>query len=874
MPPLRSAPPRRHSPAARVLATFGGLALVAALPGFLPAATPVRLADTADGSVELRQDATVLARVAVQTPPLRRGTPQFQELTVAGHPVAELRIPVRGRAAEEVWIGDLAAHPVRVIWSGFTGARDVDGEASLFVEVTPDRIFEYQTASQVSRCDGQPVRLFPRAWDFASARFRPIVSTPPAPAAQKLTARRGDPTMPIGHALGGFHFISASTTSGAGADARGLAAPTALDDGDPRTVWAEGLGGDGRGEFLTARTTTGPAHVLGLRIVPGDASSPAAFKAHNRLKSLSLAFGPEPERRFEVDFAQDPAATSPDKLGAPFWIALPAPVDTACVTVVIRDVYRGAEKVPAGSGGTTAISDLEVFTDLDGAAGMTRLIADTATGVDCGSRVPLLAGLGEPAVTPLAQAMTTATGAGRACLVQALARIDATARSTDALDALVGALMGATPREERLIADTFMKAPQPPVIPLAGILGAKTASDDDRGRAARVLGTLPGEAATAALVAAMGVGSPAVRLDTAQALGHSPGATVALVASAIEATRAHPPLTPNRLGDLIRVLPALARRSPTETDAAHKVLQQALTGATEFDVRARIIMALGALPSGDVTADLTPLAAGSDDAVLRYLAVRELASPALVGALPTLRQALGDPDPRVRETAAEGLGARKDVASESLLIAGAKQEDWPLVRRAEIEALGRLCGEAGRELLMRAIERDVDDVRRVALVGLTRCHDKRAPGVLLQVVKAHPLDGALRELAASLIGEAGHSGTMNTLADLLPGLVNEAESDLAIEGVVVATLRALAHRGNSHAVPAIATLTRDTRHPYRQIAVETLGQICDPNEGARALAAVRTGADRALAEDAAAAEAHCQATATAAKPAGAAPPAP
>ena len=73
----------------------------------------------------------ILARVMLATPALRRGTPTVRQLDVEGHRIAELRVPVRGRAAEEVWIAELgASRPPRVIWSGLAGARDADEETS------------------------------------------------------------------------------------------------------------------------------------------------------------------------------------------------------------------------------------------------------------------------------------------------------------------------------------------------------------------------------------------------------------------------------------------------------------------------------------------------------------------------------------------------------------------------------------------------------------------------------------------------------------------------------------------------------------------------------------------------------------------------
>jgi HEAT repeat protein len=269
-------------------------------------------------------------------------------------------------------------------------------------------------------------------------------------------------------------------------------------------------------------------------------------------------------------------------------------------------------------------------------------------------------------------------------------------------------------------------------------------------------------------------------------------------------------------------------------------------------------MAAGATGSPELASDLAKVVATSDDPVLRHLAARELAGLAAPVSLETLRRALNDPDPRVRETAADGLGTLRDAAAEPLLIAGAKQEDWPLVRRAEIEALGRLCGVPGRDLLIRAVEKDVDDVRRAALVGLTRCKDPRAASVLLQVMKSRRMNGSLRELSAALLGELREPRAAKPLADLVSGLVNEAEGDLAVEAVVVASLRSLARLGGPDAGAVAATLARDARHPYRQVAIEVLGQLCDPGAGAAALADVRAGKDAALAEAAAAAEVRCR----------------
>ena len=117
--------------------------------------------------------------------------------------------------------------------------------------------------------------------------------------------------------------------------------------------------------------------------------------------------------------------------------------------------------------------------------------------------------------------------------------------------------------------------------------------------------------------------------------------------------------------------------------------------------------------------------------------------------------------------------------------------------------------------MLRAVARDVDEVRRAALVGLARCKDPRTRAVLLKTVARQNEAATVRELAAALIGESGDHGAAPQLATALRSLVNEAEGDLALEGVTATALRALAHLGGPDAVGAAVTMAGDKRHPYR-----------------------------------------------------------
>ena len=845
------------------------LALAAVACALVPAtravaAGPRQLASTADGALELREGASVLLRLQPRTPALRRGTPRLREVDVDGHHVTEIRLPVRGNASQEVWIGELpdgprgAASPPTAIWSGITGARDADEEVGTEVELSNERILEYQTASQITRCDGQTTRLFPRAWDFESARFRPVVSPLPAPAEQKLVAHRADPAMPVGRPIGGFHWIAASTTAGAGSDARNLTPPLALDDGDPATSWTEGLGGDGRGEFLTARSTSAGYAVRGLRIIPGDASSAAAFRGKNRVRRFQLALGPAPDQRFDVELPDDPGGQAA-RFAEPYWVVLPRPMPAACLTLVITEVARGSEASPPRNFGTTAIADLAIFTDLDGPGGVGRLVDDIAAGADCQQRVPLLVRIGQPAVLATAQSLLGAKGIGRECLVDALIGLTPAPESPIVTDALVAALSDATDKEERLVTAALKRAPAPPVPTLRQLLEGKTAKGEaaalpDRVRAARVLGALPQEDAGGALVAAAGRGPEALRTAVVRALGDSTAVDPALLLSAMAKVEKS---ETTRYADLVRALVPSIRRGPDHRAEVLATLRSSLGPGRDFEVRARAIMALGDLRDAEGTAELVSLRATSDDPVLRYLAARELASIGGPDGIKALRAALGDQDPRVRESAALGLGRHQDRWSGPALIDAAKQEPWPFVRRAELEALGHLCVTGTGDLMIRATERDVDQVRRAALVTLARCKDPRTRTVLLHTLGLHIEAATLRELAAALLGEMGDKSAAPALAAALRRLVNEAEGDIAVEGVAVAALRALAHLGGAEAITAAVALAKDVRHPYRPTAIEALGFLCDPGAGAAALQAIAAGTDAAAAMAAHAAQRHC-----------------
>jgi HEAT repeat protein len=791
------------------------------------------------GRVEVRDGAAVLAAFSPRTPAARRGTASAREVTVAGHPLIEVRIPAGG-GHQEVWLGERRRTGAAAIWTAILGPLDEDAETARELALGPDGVDLYRTATRIGRCDGAPGRLFPQRWDFERRRFVPAPPPVPPPAAQTIQARGRDPKMPAGRAAGGFYWTASSSAAGV-KDVRGLGPPVALNDGDPGTTWLAGAG-DARGEFLTAHTAADGVAVVGLRLVPAAGRPP---------RKLALVLGAADDHRFDVELPEGA------KAGEPLWVPLPRPVLSSCVTVVIREAAPGT--------GPVGIADLEVITDIDGADGIARLVRATRAGGACEGRVPLLAQAGAAAVEPVARAIAEGPAEGRECLLDALARLmdaDGTAgRQPAVAGALVAALDHANDSEEKLVLAALPHLSEPPVAALGRLLADQRRAEEERMRAARALAALcdgkapaAADGARAALLAVVGGDPPALRLAVRERLAAAHPPLAAAVRAALVAT---PRTASARRADLMLIAGAAAAREPAEQEPTLVMLRAATGDGEDFAAQGRAIEALGRLGGEAALAQLARLRAESPDPVVRYLAARELAGQASLSALPALRLALGDGDPRVRETAALALAQRGDKSEAAALVAAARHEPWPFVRRAQVTALGALCAPGTADVLVRADERDLPEVRRAALEGLARCRDARAPGLLLARLGRRAEDPEMRAVAARLLGGMGDRSMAPRLAEILARLRTESQADVALEGVALVTLKALAQLGGPDAVSGARGLLQDERPTLRRAAVEVLGTLCDGGPGARALETAAHDRDPTVAAAALAARRRC-----------------
>ena len=829
---------------------FHFLVLTAALFALPGAALAWETASDASGAIEIRDAGKIVASFSPKTPMERRGPPIARHVLVNGHPVLEVRMPILGEGPkrEEVWVAELPAK--NVIWWDEAGARDVDGETAQEIVVTEKGIAAFQTAARLNRCDGTPAQLFRRAWDFASHRFKPEPPALPGAAPNTIKAHRGD--APAGKPLGGFHFHAASSSAGVDGDARRLSAPTAVNDDDPSTVWTADDRA-GRGEFFTARSSAGFA-ITGLKILPGDTRSAQAFAAATRPHRLTLLFGRGAEQSLDVDLVED-ADGGAKRFRRPFWIPLPKPVAASCVTVMVREVKSGHAAM--------AIADMDVMTDIDGPQAVDRLVADLAAGTSCETRRPLLVSIGPAALDKVTAALAQISpGQGRACLIETLAALMPAPTATDSqpitgqpglASALAAALIAATPDEEKIIFALLAHLQTPPLAAIAALLADQERAEPDRLRAARALALLAQPEARRALLASLGKGSPSLRAGLRETAA---GAKPPLAQAALDALAEGS--ANGRRADLLFVLAAAATREPEQVAAAVEVLRATLKGTASFEEQARTIQGLGMIRSAVATAELVAFRARASDEVLRFFATRELASSSDPEAGTALRAALLDSDPRAREAAALALGQRQEESNAREIIDAAKQEPWPGVRRAEVTALGDLCVPEGNDLLLRAYEKDVYDVRMAALVGLAHCRDRRASALLVRVLGRLPESADMRSLAARLLADMKDSRTVAPMAATLKRLQTESQADLSLEGTATETVMALAAIGGKDSVAAAVNLLGDQRPSLQKAAVQALGRLCDPGGGAAALRTAAHGKDESVSVAAAMAIEHCR----------------
>lgn len=612
------------------------------------------------------------------------------------------------RAADRAFVID--ARTWRTVTTTPLGGVGLDLEYSLDIAATPDGIFRYQTRSDVKRCDGKPAYLFAERLD-AKGPARPPLGIP-ANAPQLAAKVDPAPAVPLV-----YQARAASHQAGA-TDAGGLAIPSELDDGDPATVWREGLAGAGEGQFFTFTPRVESARAQTIRIVPGNPASAATMRQFDRPKGIAIVTAHEAWRVELPD-----AATQP--LGTAYAIELPQPVG-GCVTVILESVHGRPQ-------GTTAIGELGVFAEGERSGGgealLAKIVAEGKAGTT--SAAAALARRGAAAAVALeAELAKTTDAAARRRLVGALAKL----RDPAAVPALVRAATSGWVRDQDLLDVIAALGASGQVAALAELAAKGGTPLVVRVAAATQLE--PVGAGYDALVDLAGHGPRDLRRAVIERLALAPAPQLAQTAAAQTDAAA--------AGDVWRAVTRRVRGHAEERPAAVAAMATALAAATDYERRYRLIDGIAAYGDAQALATLArtlaALPISPSSSALRQIAVNAIASSPRAAATDLVIALARDADPGVRLAALSALaGAETDTggawhapdgpdAIDRVIITGLATDPWPEVRRRAATALGARCQRPGpARALADAVAKDPElDVRSDALTALVQC---KAPGI-------------------------------------------------------------------------------------------------------------------------------------------------
>jgi HEAT repeat protein len=748
------------------------------------------------------------------------------------------------------------------LWRGEVGPQGPDGESTLYIEAGRHGLVRYSGRAGVVRCDGKTAHLHAEKFDFGRGRFRSVDQVPRIPPdAPELVATRAPPAgVPAGAQPIDFRVVAASSQIGA-AGPGDLVAPAEIEDGDPATAWVEGRTGFGRGEFVTAKASLDGGLVRAIRLIPGHAASARSFAQHNRLRKAGLLVGRE--RAFRVVFAQDPARAG--AAAEPYWITLPEPVRADCVSLVVIDVF-GGQGARSGSG-DTAISELAVLTEMDLAPGgaAARLAAAVAAGGREGEQaVRVLVRLGGAAEAALmAEAQKPRASPDSVLRVRrALAELPA-----GAAELARGLAAPLHPADADRFSRALVAIGATAVEPLGEIVVERAVAAAGRARAAQALSRIADPSAQRVLARAAGSGPREVRRAVAQALGARGDldALVELAAGAAQESEA-------READLWRAVGLLLREHApgASRTRAMAALAGRLASAEGYELRYRLLQAAGGLDEASLVAKVAGVLSGRAAAATpleraQGIALRRVAAAALgrsraPGAAEVLARAARDPDPGVREAAAEALGQSGSASGDEALAGQLAGDGWPRVRRAAAVALGSSCRRPGPAAGLRRAaltDRDVE-VRRAALSSLASCGAAGAVRFFLSVAGDRGAPVPVRTLALRLIGGSRDRAAVRPLAELVSAELERASGEEAAIEAAAAGVYALGELGDPSAVPVILRAAEVSLPEIQGAAAAALGRMC-PAAGMRRLRALAGSAQHQVAAPARAALRKCRA---------------
>ena len=203
---------------------------------------------------------------------------------------------------------------------------------------------------------------------------------------------------------------------------------------------------------------------------------------------------------------------------------------------------------------------------------------------------------------------------------------------------------------------------------------------------------------------------------------------------------------------------------------------------------------------------------------------------------PWMVKALGDPENLVREEAARYLGIFSRDDKVFFVLKNAAQNQDPVVREKVVEALGQSWKEEAFEILIRAIDDPVAQVRANAVIALEQYHQRaldarERPGGAVKAFEAHSEKS--RQLISKAMTDPSETVRMSAIQalgcfldqkELIVDTLVKALQDPCSE-VRSSAAYLLGSAKARNAVKALETILRDNSASVRRATVFALGEI-------------------------------------------------
>jgi HEAT repeat protein len=153
-------------------------------------------------------------------------------------------------------------------------------------------------------------------------------------------------------------------------------------------------------------------------------------------------------------------------------------------------------------------------------------------------------------------------------------------------------------------------------------------------------------------------------------------------------------------------------------------------------------------------------------------------------AVAPLIEALDDPEPDVRSSAALALGASEDPrALEPLVQRLLQRTELPIVRRCAVEGLDQLQDRRATPSLLRIVEQPQEDseVRLFAAQALLHLADPQVVEMFQRLLRDQQAPTRLRKAAADGVGALGDTTALPMLGDVLDHLSTESREEQALK---------------------------------------------------------------------------------------------